>query len=782
MASPDFSYSSSRRRQPALSSPQNESADCPQQLHPVSESCGVRNTRARWHFPVWAIGGLLALVTSTVYWPATGYDFVNYDDNVLVTSNVHVQYGLTLASIKWALFNPVNCLWDPLTIWSHMLDCQLFGLNPWGHHLTNVVLHALNAGLVFALLLLLTGATWRSLMVAALFALHPLRVESVAWVAERKDVLSGFFGLLALIAYARYAQGQGQSKVQSLKSKVQSAEAEGSPKSEVRSPKPEAKDDARSSVPGSMLDVGCWMLDVQSSMFDVPPSPFHLPSSIFYLLSLMLFTLGLMSKPMLVTWPFVMLLLDYWPLRRFELSTLNSQLSTILRLAREKLPFFALAIAASVVTWVAQKQQGALTLNASLPLAARGGNAIISYCRYLGKMFWPMDLAVLYPHPGDWPLAKVLLAGGLLVGISVLLFAQRRRYPFLLMGWLWFLGALVPVIQLLQTGGHAMADRYTYLPSLGMLVLAIWGAGELTRGWRHQALALTVASSAVIVLCVALTRQQLGYWKDSEALFRHALEVTRNNYIAHKTLGDALEQKGQTDEAIRQYQEALRLRPDYAEAHYNLGIAFLRKGQTDDAINQYRAALRLNPEYPEAHNNLGNALVQKGQTEEAIRHYQAALRSKPDYAPAHSNLDYLLTEYPESLGAMAGALDAQGEYAKATQFYQAALKAQPDQEEVLNNLAWLLATCPDAAFRNGPEAVRLATRACELTGYTQPLLIGTLAAAQAEAGDFPAAIATAERAAALAKSLHLEDIAARNRELLQLYRQNLPFHEKKGSH
>ena len=268
-----------------------------------------------------------------------------------------------------------------------------------------------------------------------------------------------------------------------------------------------------------------------------------------------MFVLGLMSKPMVVTLPCVLLLLDYWPC---AMRTLNPQLSTsrCWRLVTEKIPFFALAAVASVVTFVVQKRGGAVAAGENLPLGARGGNALISYCRYLGKLFWPTDLAVFYPHPGQWPMAKVLLAGGLLLGISGLLLVQRRRFPFLLMGWLWFLGTLVPVIGLVQSGDQAMADRFTYVPSLGVLILAVWGAYELTRRWRCHVIALSVAGSAAIVLCLVLTRQQLGYWQDSEALFRHALEVTENNYIAHCGLGDALVKKGQIDEAISQYQEA----------------------------------------------------------------------------------------------------------------------------------------------------------------------------------------------------------------------------------
>jgi tetratricopeptide (TPR) repeat protein len=621
-------------------------------------------------FPVWLIAALLALVTIALYWPATGHAFVNLDDDLYVLDNPHVTTGLTSEGLKWAFFRPDVSFgyWHPLTLLSHMLDCQLFGLNPWGHHLTSVLLHALNAVLVFGWLRQMTGATWRSLLVAALFALHPLRVESVAWVAERKDVLSACFGLLALVFYARYAQVQSQP--------------------------PESR-----------------------NTFHVSRFTFHV--SLFYLLSLSFFALGLLSKPMLVTWPFVLLLLDYWPLRRFALRTQNSKLKTLLPLLWEKLPFFALAAGASVLTFVLSKHAGALAAVESLPLGARAGNALISYCRYLGKLFWPTDLAVYYPHPGHWPLAKVLLAGGLLVGLSGLFWVQQRRFPFLLMGWLWFVGMLVPAIGLVQVYGFAMADRYTYIPSLGVLILAVWGGYELARRWRPALIALSVAGSAAIVLWLVVTRQQLGYWKDSESLFRHALEVTENNDFAHNNLGAALSEKGQIDEphhgsaalalglgaalsekgqideAIRQYQEALRLKPGYAYAHNNLGTALRNKGQLDDAIRQYQEALRLKPDYAEACYNLGTAFYQQGRTGEAIRQYQQSIRLKPDYADAHNNL-----------GA---ALAANGQIAEAISQYQEALRLRPDDAEAHNNLGIGLAKKGqmDEAIRQFQEALRL---------------------------------------------------------------------------
>jgi tetratricopeptide (TPR) repeat protein len=614
------------------------------------------------------MAALLMLVTIASYWPVLRHDFINLDDSSYVVSNVHVQKGLTLESIKWAFFNPVSCNWHPLTMLSHLLDCQMFGLKPWGHHLTSVLLHAANTVLVFLLFRRLTGAIWRSWLVAAVFGLHPLHVESVAWVAERKDVLSAFFGLLALLCYAGYAQ------------RVTSDTCGGIQTKSIR-------------------------------------SRFTFYVSRSYWLALLFFALGLMSKPMLVTWPFVMLLLDYWPLERFSRFTRlcgasarqafhvsssektstpinREQAESAARLICEKLPFFALALAMSVVAYVVQQHGGALGAGENLPPGARAGNALVSYCRYLGKMFWPADLAVFYPHPGYWPLEQVLLAGVLILGVSGLLFLKRQRYPFLLMGWLWFCGTLVPVIGLVQVGGQSMADRYTYIPSLGLLIFAIWGACELARRWRHGLMALSVVGSAAIVLCIGLTRQQLGYWKDSETLFRHTLEVTGNNCLAHYNLGMALGKKGQINEAISQYQEAIRLKPDYAEAISKLGTALGEEGRIDEAISQLQEAIRLKPNYADAYNSLGTALCEKGRIDEAIRQYQEAIRLKPDYAEACYNLGT--------------GLFRMGQIDEAIRQYREAIRLKPDYAEAHYNLGVALAAKGhlDEAISSYREALR----------------------------------------------------------------------------
>jgi len=343
-----------------------------------------------------------------------------------------------------------------------------------------------------------------------------------------------------------------------------------------------------------------------------------------------------------------------------------------MNLVWEKSPFFALAVVASVVTFVVQQRGGALAVGNRLPIGACGANALISYCRYLEKLFWSRDLAFFYPHPGYWPMEKVLLAGGLLLGISVFFVVKRRRYPFLLMGWLWYCGMLVPAIGLVQVGEFAMADRYTYIPSLGVLILAIWGAYELTRRWRYHMIALSVAGAAAIVLCLAVTQQQIGYWQDSATLFRHALAVTKDNHIAHNSLGVDLLEKGQLDEAIRQYQEAIRLKPDYAEAHNNLGATFGKKGQIDEAISQFREALRLKPDDAKAHSNLGTALGRKGQIDGAISQFQEAIRLRPNDAEACNNL-----------GA---AFLKKGQIDEAIGQFREVLRLKPDDAEARNNL------------------------------------------------------------------------------------------------
>ena len=496
----------------------------------------------------------LAAIVWVVFGQTLHHEFVNFDDDAYVYENPEVSRGLTLQGIirAFARFHADN--WHPLTWISHMLDCQFYGLNPGGHHLTNILLHTTAAILLFLVLRRMTGFLWRSAFVAAVFAIHPLRVESVAWVAERKDVLSGVFFMLTLGAYVRYARR-----------------------------------------PWSFARYG---------------------------LVLLLFALGLMSKPMLVTLPFVLLLLDYWPLNRFAGSAVPK------RLILEKLPLLGLAGASGVVTFFAQT--GAIRSFDEISLPLRVGNAFISYVTYLGQMFWPSGLAVLYPFPANgWPLREMILAPALLILISAGVFVLRKSRPYLLVGWLWYLVMLAPVIGILQVGSQARADRYTYLPQIGLCLMLTWAAADLCARWRCSRLILGGLSTVILAALIYCAHVQASYWRNSESLWTHTLACTSGNFIAHNNLGNALFQKGKVDDAIAHYKKALQINPDDADAHNNLGIALRQKGKVDEAIAHYKKALQINPDDAEAHNNLGAALFQKGKVDEAIAHYQEHSKSIP---------------------------------------------------------------------------------------------------------------------------------------------------------
>jgi tetratricopeptide (TPR) repeat protein len=600
---------------------------------------------------------LFLLVVGT-FFPAVHNDFVGFDDPDYVTANAHVQRGLTWETVPWAFRSTAACNWHPLTWLSHMLDVQLFGLQPWGHHLTSILLHAMNTVLVFLVFKRMTGSVWRSCFVAAVFGVHPLHVESVAWISERKDVLSTFFWMLTLWAYAQYARGR------TARNPVGAAEI------------------GRDALPRVQADqqVGPTKLGPTGAILKCS-------GTASYVLALVFFALGLMSKPMLVTLPFVLLLLDYWPLREFKSlelqssdpkelainsSTHNSKLSNFLRLTAEKIPFFLLAAVVSGITYVVQKQSGSVT--SGLPFVDRVENAVVSYCRYLGKLFCPVDLAVYYPYPDRWPATIVCSACLVLLVVSVFAIALRRNHPYLLVGWFWFIGTLAPVIGLVQVGLQAMADRYTYVPSLGIFVMLAWGIHDLSSRWRGKLLKPALAAALVIPLCIVLSRHQIGYWKDSETLFRRAIAVTKDNYLAYDNLGTALTAKGKLDEAVGEYQEALRIKPDFAEAHNNLGSCLAKKGELAEAIDQFVQALKLNPGFAEAHFNLAAALGDAGRIQDAIAQYQEAIRLKPDFTDARYNLGNVLSGMP-------GRLD------DAVAQYLALLQIDPSYAEARYNLA-----------------------------------------------------------------------------------------------
>jgi hypothetical protein len=496
---------------------------------------------------------VLTAVVLAVYGQVGQHAFINYDDPDYVTANPHVRAGLTRAGVAWAVTTAHASNWHPLTWLSHMLDCELWGLRPGAHHLTSVVLHAINAMLVFTLLNGTTGALWASAAVAWLFALHPLHVESVAWVAERKDVLSTLFGLLALLAYGRYAR------------------------------RPDAKR---------------------------------------YLVVVAVFALSLMAKPMLVTLPLVMLLLDVWPLRRRPLPVL------------EKIPLLAVAAASSLMTFAVGLRGGAVAAVDAVPFPTRLGNVLVSYVRYLWKTIVPTDLVIFYPRMAlsGW---KVVGAVTILVAISAVVARRGREHPWLPVGWLWYLVTLLPVIGFVQVGDQAMADRYTYLPLIGPFIMLVWTARKLA---RRATMPVAVVGVTLLAACPVLTWFQVRHWRDSVALFTHATAVFPDSYVGQLQLGNALAEEGRFSDAIAHYSAALRVKPDLAEAHGNLGVLLARAGNTDDAIAEFTEAIRLKPESVDAHNNLGVVLAARGEYDRAIAHYAEALRLNPDHQSARANL------------------------------------------------------------------------------------------------------------------------------------------------
>jgi tetratricopeptide (TPR) repeat protein len=568
------------------------------------------------------MGILLAAAVLLVFGRAIWHDFVNYDDDEYFYANPHIQEGITVGSLAWAFRTTYAGNWFPLTWLSLMLDVKLFGVGSAGPHFTNVMLHAGNSVLLFLLLRRLTGALGRSALVAGLFALHPLHVESVAWVSERKDLLSALFGFLTLWMYGRYAWQQTQP--------------------------------CRSASYGSAC---------------------------------LFFALGLMSKPMLVTWPFVMMLLDYWPLRR------GLQW-------KDKLPFLALSAASCVVTFWAQRSGGAVESLARLPLEARIGNAVIAYVLYIHKAGWPTGLAAFYPLRVGWPAMTVAGAIIALAGVTGAVIWFRRQAPWLLTGWFWYLGMLVPVIGLVQVGAQAMADRYSYVPLVGLFLMVCWSV-------PHTRFSVGVATAA-LVICGVLSWIQVGYWKNTETLFQHALRVTRGNWLAHYNLATHASAAGRAQDAIQHYREALRIEPDFAEAHNNLGVALMHEGQLPEAIEHFQRAMQIKPSYAEAHNNLGVALTYAGRADESLAHFEKALQIQPGYAQAAYNRgrscallgrmteaikhwEDALRVQPEFAAAhydLGVALAASGRVPEAVEHWEQAVRIQPHLAEAHYNLAF----------------------------------------------------------------------------------------------
>ena len=533
----------------------------------------------------------LVIAILATYWQVRNFDFILFDDAEYVTQNHHIKNGLTYDNLIWALTSTYAANWHPLTWVSHMSDISMYGMDAGQHHITNLILHIINSLLLLIILKQMTGNLWPSSFAAALFALHPLHVESVAWIAERKDVLCTLFGMLTLLTYIRYLKRLERK---------------------------------------------------------------------WYLLALLFYIAGLMAKPMLVTLPFLLLLLDYWPLKRFEAQLSDNKftiqeylslsiftkskfyLKSIFKLILEKLPFIAFAVASGIVTLFAQHSSDAVASMDLYTVNNRIANTVISYVSYIGKMFWPSRLTFFYPYPEKYPLWQIVGAFFMLSVICLLVFKYGRRYPFLAVGWLWYIGSLVPVIGLLQVGAQAMADRYTYIPLIGLFIIIAWGTPELLARLHYRQTALYTLAILTLGILTFTTWRQAGYWKNDITLIHHALDITDNNYLAHNNLGIALTLRGRADEASNHFKKALQIWPSYADANNNLGFILYAQGKSYEAIRHFREALHENPYLIKARNNMAKALMSQGKTAEAIECYKDTLRLDPCNKIAYNNLNLLI--------------------------------------------------------------------------------------------------------------------------------------------
>jgi tetratricopeptide (TPR) repeat protein len=755
-------------------------------------------------YQVAAVCGFLLLAVAMVFGQTVCHEFINFDDDQYAYENRHVSQGLTMPGVAWAFCDRHAANWHPLTWLSLMLDCQLYGLSAGGCHLTNVLLHAAAAILLFLLLWRMTGGFWPSALVAGLFAVHPLRTESVAWVAERKDVLSGLFFVLTVGAYAGYVR-----------------------------------------------------------------RPFSL---VRYLAVMFSFALGLMAKPMLVTLPLLLLLLDYWPLRRLTSAAAETPAPGNGRGGRwslpaervlEKVPLLLLVAASALVTLWAQAE--AVLPADYYPRWWRIGNALISYVAYLGQFFYPLGLAIVYPRPGlALPLWRIFGALFLLGSITAAALIWRRRCPYLLVGWLWYLAALVPVIGLVQVGSQTMADRFTYLPQIGLAIALAWAMADGCRGFLHRRGMCSGAATLLLVVLAGCAWRQTCFWCDSKTLWTHALACTARNGVAHHALGAVLLKQRRIDEAIPHFQQAMEIAPGDAGSHFNMGIILQSRGQIEEALRQFRMAVELKPKVAEFRAALGDFLINRGQLDEAIVHLRKAVEIQPDFAVAHyhvagalarrGRLDEAIAHYQKSLeiepryvaanGSLGDCFAAQGNFdeairhyqvvlqmnphdvqghiqlgnvlsrqgrpraaegyfrqalqrepanaeaclglgvtleqqgktTEALRCYQAFLHGRPDEPDILNNRAWILATHPDPKLRNGTEAVGAAERAVKLSPGKVDFG-DTLATAYAEAGRFPDALATARKALRVAEQQHNRALADALRSRIALYEAGKPYRQ-----
>ncbi len=546
----------------------------------------------------------LVVITVAAYWQVRHHEFTILDDEGYVSQNSYVRSGINRQSIRWAFSFNKLVYWHPVTWLSHMLDTQLYGLNPGMHHRTNLIFHIASSLALFLIFRLATGSLWKSAFIGALFAIHPMNVESVAWIAERKNVLSTFFWMLTLMAYVVYA---------------------------------------------------------------------NRPGYFWYLTVLIAFTLGLMAKPMLVTLPFVLLLMDYWPLNRFRPDTGSLVRPSLFLLFIEKIPFLVLSAISVLLSSLSLQRLGIVVSTEITPLKFRVANALTSYVKYIGKMLWPANLAVFYPYPSSVPVWETFAAFLILLGMSFLLVRTLRSMPALGIGWLWYLGTLIPVIGLFQAGlWPAMADRWAYVPFIGLFVIIAWGIPEMLTGWRYKVAGLSIMATVVLSILLAITWMQVRGWRDSVALFAHAVDVHPTSQMAHYNLGVAYEKEGRITEAIAHYKEALRINPRYAKPRNNLALLLSEQGRPDEAIGQFVEALRANPDNADVHNNLGAAFLKQGRLSEAVQHFSEALNLDPDHADAHNNLGV--------------ALAVQENTVEAIKHFQEALRVNPHHEDARNNL------------------------------------------------------------------------------------------------
>jgi len=644
----------------------------------------------------------LIILTLTAFSGVGQLGFIGYDDPDYVSSNPMVQQGLTAQGVAWAFGNihAERTYWHPITWLTHMLDCQLFGLNGGAHHWVSLLFHTANVILLFLLLANGTGAFWTSAVAAGLFAVHPLQVESVAWITERKNLVSTFFALLTLIAYFRYARER---------------------------------------------------------------------KALFYGLSLLVFALGLMSKPAVITLPFVMLLLDWWPLRRFQLGDPEGKFAPgkdkrIYGAILEKVPFLLLCAGSALVTISAHRDLGMLSQGTKPPAGMLFSNILLSYFEYVRKFIWPSDLAVFYPFPRQFPAGMIIGVALVLLIVSAMALLNWKRRSYFTVGWLWFVGVMIPMSGIVFVGIQAMADRFMYLPIIGLILIVCFGAREFFNKQKAGLKTGLMGAAVALFAFVAVARTQVSYWKSDLALFDHARQVTKDNYLAYNVVGGAYLRQGDYARAMTNLQASLEIQPNFTDVHLTLGHAMLYAGKFNEALNEFREALRLGSRFPQdLYVDIGATYEAMGNPTAALTNYTEAVRIDPAVPKGHLGLANMLL--------------AVGRFKEAISELRLAAAQEPNSPEPIGRLAWLLATHANPAVRNGQEAVQLAEKACQMTNFKQPQVLNALAAAYAETGKFDLAVQTAQKALDAARANSDTNLAAMTETLLKLYQSGKPYRE-----